>query len=323
MTEHGRLLVVGTPIGNLGDLSPRAAEALRTADLVVAEDTRLAARLLAHLAVRRPTLSFNDHNGGERLPELLRRLAEGQTLALTTDAGMPGVSDPGARLVAAARAAGARVEVVPGPSAVTAAMALSGIEAGGFVFGGFLPARAAAREARLAQLLEAAGGLGLPLVLFEAPHRVVDLLTRLAAAVPDADVAASREISKLHEETLLGHPPDVLEHLRRARGEYTLVIGGLPSPMDGAVDGRRLVVAARRQELSDRGVVELLRAAGIPRREAYRLVQRPRSGDADAGIDDGVQEVDDKVRDDDDRRRHQRQPGDDRQIGLDDRINRQ
>ncbi|HEX6654862.1 MAG TPA: ribosomal RNA small subunit methyltransferase I, partial [Candidatus Limnocylindria bacterium] len=199
MTElprHGRLLVVGTPIGNLGDLSPRAADALRSADLVVAEDTRLAARLLAHLDARRPTLSFNEHNAGERLPELLRRLAEGQALALTTDAGMPGVSDPGARLVAAARAAGAEIESVPGPSAVTAAMALSGIEAGGFLFGGFLPARGASRASRLADVLAAAGGLGLPLVVFEAPHRVVDLLSRLAAAVPESDVAASREISK-------------------------------------------------------------------------------------------------------------------------------
>ncbi|HEX2194304.1 MAG TPA: SAM-dependent methyltransferase, partial [Candidatus Limnocylindria bacterium] len=153
----GRLLVVGTPIGNLGDLSPRAADALRSADLVVAEDTRLAARLLAHLDVRRPSVSFNDHNADQRLPGLLARLAAGETLALTTDAGMPAVSDPGAKLVAAARQDGHAVEVVPGPTAVMAAMALAGLEAAGCVFGGFLPARpASARIAALERLLAAA-----------------------------------------------------------------------------------------------------------------------------------------------------------------------
>ena len=139
----GRLLVVGTPIGNLGDLSPRGADALRGADLVVAEDTRVAARLLRHLEVRRPTLSFTEHNAAERLPGLLARLAAGETLALTTDAGMPAISDPGSELVAAARDAGHAVEVVPGPSAVTAALAVAGLSGGGFVFGGFLPARPA------------------------------------------------------------------------------------------------------------------------------------------------------------------------------------
>ena len=122
----GRLLVVGTPIGNLGDLSPRGAEALPAADLVVAEDTRVAARLLRHLGTRRPTLSFTEHNAAERLPGLLARLAAGETLALTTDAGMPAISDPGSELVAAARDAGHAVEVVPGPSAVTAALAVAG-----------------------------------------------------------------------------------------------------------------------------------------------------------------------------------------------------
>ncbi|MDP9250566.1 MAG: SAM-dependent methyltransferase, partial [Chloroflexota bacterium] len=143
MASRGRLLVVGTPIGNLGDLTPRAAEALRTADLVVAEDTRMAQRLLAHLSARRPSVSLTEHNFGERLPQLLERLASGKTLAMTTDAGMPAVSDPGARLVEAARAAGASVEIVPGASAVTAAFAAAGVEAIGFVFGGFLPARPA------------------------------------------------------------------------------------------------------------------------------------------------------------------------------------
>ncbi|HLE89084.1 MAG TPA: 16S rRNA (cytidine(1402)-2'-O)-methyltransferase [Candidatus Limnocylindria bacterium] len=271
----GRLLVVGTPIGNLGDLTPRAADALRSADLVVAEDTRLAKRLLAHLRVRRPTVAFNEHAPPARLGELLTRLADGETLALTTDAGMPGISDPGARLVAAARAAGAAVEVLPGPSAVTAAVAAAGVEAIGFVFGGFLPARPpAVRGAVLARLLAAGGATGLPLVLFEAPHRVVALLEALEHLVPEAEVAACRELTKLHEEVLVGRPAEVRAELTQPRGELTLVISRLPPPTSDAApfDATGLVAAASRAGLPPRTIVELLRAAGLPRRGAYRAV---------------------------------------------------
>jgi 16S rRNA (cytidine1402-2'-O)-methyltransferase len=277
----GRLLVVGTPIGNLGDLTPRAAEALRSADLVVAEDTRLARRLLAHLGAKRPTISFNDHSPESRLTELVTRLARHEVLALTTDAGMPGVSDPGARLVQAARAAGASVEVLPGPSAVTAAMAVSGVESLGFVFGGFLPARpAAARGAALRGLLDACGSAGLPLVLFEAPHRIASLLRELDEQVPEARVAACRELTKLHEEVVVGTPAEVLARLGDARGELTVVVSRVPAPATTpTLDLVALTEAAGRAGLSSRTTVELLRAAGVPRREAYRAV----SSKADAG----------------------------------------
>jgi 16S rRNA (cytidine1402-2'-O)-methyltransferase len=272
---RGRLLVVGTPIGNLGDLTPRAADALRDADLVVAEDTRLAARLLAHLGVRRPTVAFNEHAPQGRLGELLAGLAAGATLALTTDAGMPAVSDPGARLVAAARGAGAAVEVIPGPSAVTAAIAAAGVEATGFLFGGFLPSRpASARAAALERLLTAAAAAGLPLVLFEAPHRIGALLAGLTESVPEAQVALCRELTKLHEEVLIGSPAEVAAQLLEPRGELTLVISGLPSSARSAssFDADALVAAATRAGLAPRTIVELLRAAGVPRREAYRAV---------------------------------------------------
>jgi 16S rRNA (cytidine1402-2'-O)-methyltransferase len=273
----GRLLVVGTPIGNLGDLSPRAADALRTADLVVAEDTRFAARLLAHVGADTPTLSFNEHNAAGRLPGLLARLAGDATLALTTDAGMPAVSDPGAALVAAARAAGARIESVPGPAAVTTALSLAGMEAPGFVFGGFLPARpAAGRRAALERQLAAAASTDLPLVLYEAPHRVRGLLAALAAVVPDARVAVCRELTKRHEQVLTGTAEEVATQLGEPRGEFTVVIGELPAALAEeapAVDLAGLVRAARAGGLAPRAVVELLRAAGLPRREAYRLVQ--------------------------------------------------
>jgi len=271
----GRLLVVGTPIGNLGDLTPRAAEALRTADLVVAEDTRLARRLLAHLGARRPTVSYNDHSPETRTGELLDRLAAGATLALTTDAGMPAVSDPGARLVEAARAAGASVEVLPGPSAVTAAIAAAGVESLGFLFGGFLPPRpAAARDAALRRLLDASGSAALPLVLFEAPPRIDALLASLEREVPDARVALCRELTKLHEEVLVGTPAEVRAARSEPRGEVTLVVSRVPRPEPAApLDLNALVGAAAGAGLSPRTIVELLRAAGVPRREAYRAAQ--------------------------------------------------
>lgn len=271
---HGRLLVVGTPIGNLGDLSPRAADALGSADLVVAEDTRMAARLLAHIGVRCPTLSFNAHNAAERLPGLLGRLADGETLALTTDAGMPAVSDPGADLVAAARAAGVSVQVIPGPAAVTAAMALSGVEAGGFVFGGFLPARpASARRGALERLLSAAGAVNLPLILYEAPHRVRALLAALAELRPEARVAIGRELTKRHEQVVVGSASEVAAELGEPRGEFTLVISGLGEPTAGEDPSVESVLeAGRRAGLPDRTLVELLRALGLPRRDAYQRI---------------------------------------------------
>ncbi|MDQ2934525.1 MAG: 16S rRNA (cytidine(1402)-2'-O)-methyltransferase [Chloroflexota bacterium] len=272
----GRLLVVGTPIGNLGDLTPRAAAALREADLVVAEDTRVAARLLAHLGARRPTLSFNAHNAAARLPELLRRLVAGETLALTTDAGMPAITDPGARLVAAARAANVMVEAVPGPTAVTTAVALSGVEAPGFVFGGFLPSRpASARAAALERLLLAAGSVGLPLVLYEAPPRVRSLLAALEHRQPDVQVAICRELTKLHEEVLAGTPADVSSRLVELRGEFVFVVSSIELPFNerGGLPAAGVAAAGRAGGLSERGVVELLRASGVGRRDAYRLAR--------------------------------------------------
>jgi 16S rRNA (cytidine1402-2'-O)-methyltransferase len=277
----GRLVVVGTPIGNLGDLSPRAADALRDADLVVAEDTRVAARLLRFIGARRPTQSFTEHNAAERLPGLLTRLEAGDTLALTTDAGMPAVSDPGAELVAAARAAGHEVVVVPGPSAVTAALSMAGASGGGFVFGGFLPARpVSARRAALERVAAAAGDLGLPLVLFEAPHRVGRLLGELeglTAVHRDLRVAAGRELTKVHEEMVVGTPAEVAAAVTEPRGEFAFVISGLAaSESTAAVDLNALVAAGQQAGLSDKSVADLLRAAGIGRREAYARAQTSR-----------------------------------------------
>jgi 16S rRNA (cytidine1402-2'-O)-methyltransferase len=275
---RGQLLVVGTPIGNLRDLTPRAADALRTADLVVAEDTRMAARLLAHVGAGTRTISFNEHNAAGRLPTLLARLAAGETLALTTDAGMPAVSDPGATLVAAAREAGTAVQVVPGPAAVTAAMALAGVDAPGFVFGGFLPARpVSARASALKRHVEAAGALTLPLILYESPHRVVGLLSELASLVPDATVAVGRELTKRHEQVVVGSAAEVQSRLDAPRGEFTVVVSALPAPSAPAgPELGGLLAAGRQAGLPDRTLVELLRALGTSRRDAYRLVAETR-----------------------------------------------
>lgn len=267
--------MVGTPIGNLGDLTPRAADALLSADLIVAEDTRMARRLLAHLGAKRQIVSYNDHSPEMRTSELLERLAGGATLAFTTDAGMPAVSDPGARLVEAARAAGASVEVLPGPSAVTAAVAAAGVDSLGFLFGGFLPSRPdSARGVALRRLLDASGAAGLPLVLFEAPHRLEALLAALQREVPHGRVAVCRELTKLHEEVLVGTPAEVRAVGFDPRGEFTLVISRIPRREPAlAVDLSALGDAAGRAGLSPRTVVELLRAAGVPRRDAYRVAQ--------------------------------------------------
>ncbi|MEQ9336978.1 MAG: 16S rRNA (cytidine(1402)-2'-O)-methyltransferase, partial [Miltoncostaeaceae bacterium] len=172
------LSVVGTPIGNLDDLSPRAAAALRAAGVVACEDTRRTATLLRHAGATAPMLALHAHNEAARTEELVRRMAEGEHVALVSDAGMPGVSDPGTRLVAAAAAAGIPVTVIPGPSAVTAAVALSGLgEGAGFVFLGFLPRRPAERASLAAEL----AALDRPAVAFESPHRLADSLAVLAA----------------------------------------------------------------------------------------------------------------------------------------------
>jgi 16S rRNA (cytidine1402-2'-O)-methyltransferase len=188
---------------------------------------------------------------------------------------MPGVSDPGARLVEAARTAGASVEVVPGPSAVTAAVSAAGVESIGFLFGGFLPPRpAAARETALRRLLDASGSIGMPLVLFEAPPRIDALLAALEREVPEARLAVCRELTKLHEEVLVGTPSEVRAARSEARGELTLVISRVPRPeMRAGLDASALVDAAARAGLSPRTIVELLRAAGVRRREAYRAAQ--------------------------------------------------
>jgi len=221
----GRLILVATPIGNLDDLSPRAARALAEADLVACEDTRRTGKLLARLGIRKPLLSLHEHNERRRIPELVRRLEAGGTVAVASDAGTPLLSDPGYPLTRAAIAAGARVESVPGPSAILAALVVSGLPPYPFTFAGFAPPKSGRRRTFYRQL----GELGHTFVVYESPHRLAASLADAVAELgADRPAALARELTKLHEEIVrapLGELAAAAAE-RKMLGEIVLVIAG-------------------------------------------------------------------------------------------------
>lgn len=220
------LYVVSTPIGNLEDLGGRALRILGEVDAIAAEDTRVTGRLLARHGIRRPMISYRAPVERRALGRLLARLAVAD-VALVSDAGTPALNDPGQALVEAAWAAGHRVVPVPGPSAVTAALAASGFGGPGFTFAGYLPRR----PGHLRRFAQGLVDDPRPAVAFESPHRVLKSLAILAEVLPDRALAVARELTKLHEEIVRGTPSEVLAHLDgRARGEFTLVISGAPKP---------------------------------------------------------------------------------------------
>ena len=270
------LVVVGTPIGNLGDLSPRAVQALQEADVVACEDTRRTRALLSAAGVTgRRLLAVHEHNEAEQAGHLVRLLDEGRRIALVTDAGMPAVSDPGQRVVAAVAAAGHPVVVVPGPSAAVTALAASGLASDRFVFEGFLPRKGAARRRRIAALRDETRTV----VLYEAPHRVAATLGDLAAAFgPDRPVALARELTKLHEEIWRGHLGAAVEHLaeRAARGEYVIVLGGAPEPPAATDDEIEDALLARLRAGEDRrsAVAAVAGDLDVGKRRVYELALR-------------------------------------------------
>lgn len=221
------LYIVGTPIGNLQDITLRALETLRDADLVLAEDTRITRRLLERHGITTPMLSYHKFNEAARVAEILARLREGRKLALVTDAGMPGVSDPGARIVTACRDNSLPVFVIPGASAVTSAVALSGMASAGFVFAGFLPHKSGQRKRRLGEVC--AGDL--PVVLYESPYRLLKLMDEIAEVLGPRKVFVARELTKKFEEGLCGTPSEIREAFakRAVKGELVVVI----EPGDG------------------------------------------------------------------------------------------
>ena len=271
---RGTLFVVATPIGNLADLSPRAAETLRRVSAVAAEDTRHTRPLLTHAGSSAELISVHAHSAPQALERVLERLALGKDVALVTDAGTPAVSDPGAALVAAARARDFPVITIPGPTAVAAALAVSGLVADRYLFLGFLPRKGGERR----RLLERIAKSEWTVVLFESPNRAVELLDDLAAVCGGERAAAlARELTKVFEETRSGTLADLAGYYRESppRGEVTLIIAGSgaperePAPPDPQARARELLAQGMtRRDVADR----LADETGITRNTAYRLV---------------------------------------------------
>ena len=264
MPAQGLLSVVGTPRGNLSDAAPRVVDTLRGSDLLLCEDTRVTSRLLAHFGVHVPLQRADENVLARRVEGVLERLAEGQHVSFVSDAGMPGVSDPGQRLVDAALDAGLRVEVVPGPSAVTCALVASGLPKEHYFFEGFLPLKRGAIATRLRELAPIPGAL----VFYESPHRVAATLQVMAEVFPQRRVALVRELTKLHEETVRGLTGQVAQELaerEEVRGECVVVL-------EGPVAGEQTSVQVEAVSL-DEAIARGLEAGESKTRLAKRLAK--------------------------------------------------
>jgi len=272
----GKLHVVGTPIGNLGDMTPRALDVLSAVELIACEDTRQTRSLLRLLGVAAPALIVvNEHTEVEACARIVSVLAGGAEVALVSDAGMPAVSDPGARLVRAVTDAGIEAVVVPGPSAVIAALVLSGLVDTRFVFDGFLPRKGSSRKAAIGDLV----GERRTVVLFEAPHRIVRTLADLSAVLgADRPAVLCRELTKRYEEVVRGTLGSLLAHVSEAtpKGEMVLVLGGAAPPADPeAADIEAAVRAALDNGASARDAASAVASAlGVGRRDVYELASR-------------------------------------------------
>ncbi|HTY94648.1 MAG TPA: 16S rRNA (cytidine(1402)-2'-O)-methyltransferase [Steroidobacteraceae bacterium] len=281
--QPGRLDVVATPIGNLGDLSDRARETLTNADLIAAEDTRRTQGLLQHLGLARPLLSLHAHNETQRVPEVLARLAQGARVALVSDAGMPLLSDPGFALLRAVLAQGITVGVVPGPSAITAALALSGLPVDRFCFEGFLPAGARERRA----CLQALATQTRTMVFFEAPHRIAECLVDLSTVFgAERPAVIARELTKLHETVYRGTLGELCAAASRdpnlQRGEITLVVQGASPAASGADLGlmRRALELLVPELPPGKAAAIAAQLAGGRRADAYDLAMQLRGPEA-------------------------------------------
>ncbi|HVI05438.1 MAG TPA: 16S rRNA (cytidine(1402)-2'-O)-methyltransferase [Sphingomicrobium sp.] len=261
------LHIVATPIGNLGDLSPRAAETLRKADRIFAEDTRVTAKLLAHIGAKVPMTRYDDHSSEAERERIVARLGN-EAIVLVSDAGTPLISDPGYKLVRAARAAGHRVHTVPGPSAVIAALTLAGLPTDRFLFLGFLPAKEKARTAAIGEV----SGLRTTLVLFESGQRLGETLEALAHELGSRDAAVVREISKLHEECVTGLLAELAARYSKAtpKGEIVIIVG---PPSGEAEVGDDAIDAALEEALSrlspSRAAADVADRLRLPRKRAY------------------------------------------------------
>jgi 16S rRNA (cytidine1402-2'-O)-methyltransferase len=275
MTEPkpGTLYVVGTPIGNLEDITFRAVRILQSVDLIAAEDTRHTGKLLQHFQIKAPQISYHDHNRNSRISELLEKLHQGQAIALVTDAGIPGISDPGYELVKACIEVGIQVVPIPGPSAAITALSAAGLPTEQFVFEGFLAAKAQQRRDRLEFLRSEPRTI----IFYEAPHRLRQTLQDLAAVLgPQRQLVLARELTKLHEEFWRGSIGQAITHYteREPQGEYTLVVAGMPPEQPQLSEAQ---IKAELQQLMAQGISrsqasrQLAQATSLPRRQLYQL----------------------------------------------------
>lgn len=252
------LYIVGTPIGNLSDMSPRAIDVLRNVDLIAAEDTRVFAKLATHFDIKTPRVSCHEHNERDVIPDLIEKLRSGASIAAVSDAGMPGISDPGFRIVRAARDANIPVYVVPGPVAAISGLVLSGFPTDRFTFCGFFDEKKLRDDNKIRHTI----------IYYESPNRVMTTIAALARVMPERQIAIVREITKIHEQAIIGYPADLM-HIEPPRGEIVIVVAPAPehkmsdaeiSEIINDVVGNSTKVAA----------ADLARRAGISKKEAYR-----------------------------------------------------
>ncbi len=273
--DYGRLYICATPIGNLQDITLRCLQVLKEAELIAAEDTRHTRKLLNHYDIGTPLTSLHEHNERRKSGLILQKLQDGKDVAVVSDAGMPGISDPGGLLIAKALANGIKVEAVPGPSAVITALSLSGLPMERFIFDGFLPRTRKGRVKYFAEIDTEERTI----VFYEAPHRLVDALTDLAEIMPERAIAVCRELTKQHEEVFRGTVSEALEHFqnRGVKGEITIVLGGVAKSEPGQAPIDCDLVKDRLQELLQSGystkdaIKIIVGETGIRRNVVYRL----------------------------------------------------
>lgn len=252
------LYIVGTPIGNLADMSPRAVDVLRSVDLIAAEDTRVFAKLAAHFDIKTPRVSCHEHNERDVVPELIAKLQSGMSIAAVSDAGMPGISDPGFRLVRAARAAGVPVYVVPGPVAAISALVLSGFPTDRFTFCGFFDEKKLRDDNKIRHTI----------IYYESPNRIMTTIAAMARVMPERQIAIVREITKIHEDAIIGYPADLM-HIDAPRGEIVIVVA--PAPEHKMTDAEITDIVNDISATSTKSAAaDLARRAGISKKEAYR-----------------------------------------------------
>ena len=264
------LILCGLSLGNPDDVSPRVWENLRAADLIAAEDTRAAAGLLQKHGIAKPIISFYDHNEQARAPQLIKLLKQGQTIALISEAGMPLISDPGYHLVSAAQEQNIPVEVIPGPTALTAALALSGLPTDRFAFEGFLPAKPAERQKTLRELR----GETRTLIFYEAPHRIIETLQDIAAVFPDRLCFTAREMTKKYQEYLRGTAREILPKLKTPKGEFTIVLaGGRPDTAENLTGAQKLLAELQAAGLTGKQSAEITaRTFQLTRNQVKKIV---------------------------------------------------